>query len=294
MRVLVTGAAGLLGSAAIKHLHAAGHGVVATDQRHAAGLPVPLHQVDLADDMGVYNLFHSGGGVDAVLHLGNIPNPNQPLPRQKLLAANVGMTANVLYAAGDHGVERIVYASSIQATMDMVAWPKWFEPQGPCPFPRLPMDGNAPAAPGQNPYALSKAHGEQLLAELCRANAKLAGVALRLPGICGRTGWNPPRRPFHAGCHELIEGMALLHLDDACRLFEAALLRSPPGYRCHFPASCRAVAGIAPATLAREFLPHIPVTGDLRGPGGLADLGVLRDELGWTPLEPTPLLWPKA
>ena len=36
------------------------------------------------------------------------------------------------------------------------------------------------------------------------------------------------------------------------------------------------------------------MTGDLRGPGGLVDLGALEAELGWAPREPTPLLWPEG
>lgn len=291
MRTLVTGAAGFLGSEATRCLHAAGHEVVATDARHADGLPVPLHLVDLTDDRAVYNLL---GGVDAVLHLGNIPRADGSIPPSRLLAANVAMTANVLYAAVDRGVRRIVYASSVQATMDMPARPGGGPQPAPvCPFPHLPMTGDAPARPGQNPYALSKAHGEQLLQELCRAHPDLAGVALRLPGIAGGRLWGPPPRWFQPGSWALREGLAQLHVRDAARLFEAALTRATPGHRRHFPAACYAVAGLGPARLAAEHLAHIPVTGPLTARGGLVHLGPLEDDYGWTPQEPTPLLWPK-
>lgn len=289
MRVLITGAAGRLGSEAVRHFVDAGHHVTATDAAHANDLPVPLHLLDLRDDAGVYNLL---GGVEAVLHLGNHPNAMGSLPRQRLLTDNVSMTANVLYAAVDRGVRRIVYASSVQATMNLPARPRWWLPWAPCPFPRLPMDGEAPARTGASPYGISKAHGEHLLA-LCETHEDLAGVALRLPGIAMDSGWSPPQRPLRAGCQKLAEGLSLLHVNDACRLYEAAPLCSPAGYRCHFPSSCRAVAGIGPAEIARRFLGHVPVTGDLRGPGGLVDLSVLEAELGWVPREATPLLYPE-
>ncbi len=288
MRVLVTGAAGKLGSAAVGHLAASGHEVVATDQAHAEDLPVPLTLLDLQDELGVYNLL---GGVDAVLHLGNHPNAMSTVSRQRLLRENVAMTANVLYAAADRGVRRIVYASSVQATLNYPVRPRWCDPPATCPFPRLPMDGEAPARPGLNPYGLSKAHGEQLLRELCDAHDGLAGVALRLPSVRSERAWKPPRRPLTHGCHAFGEALGQLHLKDAVRLFEAALLRSPRGYRCHFPAACAAVAGFGPAAVAREFLSHIPVTGDLCGPGGLVDLSAIEAELGWVPREPTPLLY---
>ena len=291
MRILITGAAGNVGSAAVEHFLEAGEEVVATDALHRPG-PVPLRMVDLKDELAVYGLVE---GVDAVLHLGNHPNGNQPVSRQRLLAENVQMTANVLWAAVGVGVRRVVYASSIQATMNLPARQSWREPPVPCPFPRLPADGDLPARTGVNPYGMSKAHGEHLLRELCAATDGLSGVALRLPFV-RPLGWGPgvpprwrslgPESPF------LGEALTVLHTADACRLFEAALRRAPAGYRCYFPASCMAVAGMGPEAVAREHLPHVPVTGDLRGPGGLVDLRPLEAELGWVPREPTPLLYP--
>ena len=291
MRILVTGAAGRIGRAAVEHLAGAGHAVTATDAVFRAGLAAPLRVLDLTDGQAVHRLL-ADEGPEAVLHLGNHPNALNGLARQRILAENVAMTANVLYAATDLGLGRIVYASSIQAMMDMPAWMNWEQPPPPCPFPRLPVDGSVPVRTGTNPYAISKAHGEELLRAFCRADPGLVGVALRLPFVYGshRGRWNRPW-PFRPE-EGPREAMAALHVADACRLFEAALTRSPAGYRCHFPASCRAVAGIGPADLARKFLAHVPVEGDLRGPGGLVALGTLEAELGWTPREPTPLLWP--
>lgn len=294
MRILITGAAGNVGSAAVEHFVGAGEEVVATDALHRPGLPVPLRLADLKDEIAVYGLME---GVDAVVHLGNHPNSNRPISRQRLLTENVQMTANVFWAAVGTGVRRVVYASSIQAMMDLPATQPWGQPAPPCPFPRLPADGGLPARTGVNPYGMSKAHGEHLLRELCGATEGLAGVALRLPFVRPPDWPDPvPRhwREFRSDIRPLSEALASLHAYDACRLFEAAVRRAPPGYRCYFPASCMAVAGVGPERIARDFLPHVPVTGDVRGPGGLVDLGPLEAELGWVPREPTPLLFPPA
>src|SRR5437588_8220555 len=55
MKVLVTGAAGRLGSALCAHLVEAGHEVKATDYKHREGLKVKLVHADLRDEIAVYS-----------------------------------------------------------------------------------------------------------------------------------------------------------------------------------------------------------------------------------------------
>ena len=77
MRVLVTGAAGRLGSHTCHHLVAQGHDVVAADSQYRRDLPVPLRMVDLLDRTAAYGLVE---GCQAVVHLANHPDMGRVSP----------------------------------------------------------------------------------------------------------------------------------------------------------------------------------------------------------------------
>ena len=247
MRILVTGAAGKVGSAAVEHLLGVGEEVVATDVVHRPGLAAPLRVADLLDEPAVYGLVE---GVDAVLHLGNHPNCHVPVSRQRLLSENVRMTANVLWAAVGVGVRRVVYASSIQVLMNLPAQQPWGRAPEPCPFPRLPADGRLPTRTGVNPYAMSKAHGESLLRELCGVHEDLAGVALRLPHVRPSGWWERRGRGGRGGA-------------GAAAAAEPHALRGPRrvGDARRVPALRGRVAAVAPR------LP-VPLPGGVHGGGG--------------------------
>ena len=112
MRVLVTGAAGRLGWHTVGHLLKAGHEVVATDVEYRNDMPVKLIVADLLDRIGAYRLVD---GCDALVHLGNHPNQHAISPDQRLYSENVTMTMNIVQAALDSGIRKIVFSSSIQA-----------------------------------------------------------------------------------------------------------------------------------------------------------------------------------
>src|SRR5690349_18139171 len=97
--VLVTGADGLVGSVLAAHLRDSGHEVI------------PLSG-DARDPDAVVKAVKD---VDAVAHLAAIPNPWHESPYE-LFANNVVATFTVLWAAAEHGVRRLVIASSVNAT----------------------------------------------------------------------------------------------------------------------------------------------------------------------------------
>ncbi len=114
MKALVTGASGFIGSAVTRALVADGHEVVAllepgADVRSLAGLDVERATADLRDAAGV----RSGAiGCAAVFHVAALYRFWARDPRD-FYAVNVGGTRNVLAAARDAGVERIVYTSTV-------------------------------------------------------------------------------------------------------------------------------------------------------------------------------------
>ena len=114
MRVLVTGAAGTIGSVLCSGLVDRGYEVVGLDRMvEPEGFTGAWFTADCADPDAVDAVFRAlPGGVDAVVHLAGIPT-EASLP--DILASHVVMTGVLLDAMLTHGVSRIVYASSNHA-----------------------------------------------------------------------------------------------------------------------------------------------------------------------------------
>jgi dihydroflavonol-4-reductase len=114
-KILVTGASGLLGRALIKKLLATGNRVVATIHRNPLDdLSDPLLEkkhCDLLDVVELATLMHN---IEKVYHCAAIVSFN-PAHRKALFASNIEGTANVVNAALDAGVKKLLHVSSVAA-----------------------------------------------------------------------------------------------------------------------------------------------------------------------------------
>jgi dihydroflavonol-4-reductase len=115
VRAFVTGATGFLGSRLVSKLRARGDEVVALvrSPQRARGLDAELVEGDLSDPARLADAMY---GCDAVFHVAaryevGVP----PSQREPMFAANVTGTENVLDAAAEAGVARIVYVSTVNA-----------------------------------------------------------------------------------------------------------------------------------------------------------------------------------
>jgi dihydroflavonol-4-reductase len=114
MTTLITGATGFVGSGVLRQLLKAGHTVRAmlrprSDRRNIEGLPVEVTIGDLTDRT---SLDRAVSGCTALFHVAAdyrlwVPNPTE------IYDANVTGTRNIMLAAAEAGVERIVYTSSV-------------------------------------------------------------------------------------------------------------------------------------------------------------------------------------
>jgi len=281
LQVMLTGAAGHLGSEVCRALVAAGHTVRAADRAYRKDLPVPVTVVDLVDYRAVYPLVE---GCQAVAHMANHPNIGSRMPHQLLYAENVSMDINVFQAAVDAGVKRLMFASSVQAMSgsrsgeDGLAKPS-------C-LPYLPIDGDAPARPG-NLYALSKEAGEQQLRHYAARDPELSCTAVRFPFILGRRhlewfrreGRGRPTKPMGP----LDEAFAYLSVSDAASLVVAILERQAPGYHQLFPAAPDPYLAMPVAEIVKQFYPGVPLKVPLGQMRGLVDISAMERALGWTP-----------
>ncbi|MDP1847032.1 MAG: SDR family oxidoreductase [Solirubrobacteraceae bacterium] len=175
MRILVTGAAGFIGSNLVDGLLAAGHEVrgldnFSTGQR--SNLAHVAEEIEVVEgDLRSYErVSFAVRGCDAVFHEGAMPSVprsvQDPLTSSEI---NIGGTLNVLLAARDAGVRRVVFASSSSVYGDAPG------------FPRVETQATSPLAP----YAVSKLAAEQF----CRVAHLVYGletVCLRYFNVFGR------------------------------------------------------------------------------------------------------------
>lgn len=175
MRALVTGGGGFIGSHIAERLLADGHEVVvldnfATGRREnllALGGDVELIEGDIQS----FERCHTAvRGCDVVFHQAALPSvPRSVQDPLTSNAVNVIGTLNVLLAARDSGVQRVVYASSSSVYGANPALPKSED------LPTLPI----------SPYAVAKLAGESY----CRSFTAVYGletVALRYFNVFGR------------------------------------------------------------------------------------------------------------
>jgi nucleoside-diphosphate-sugar epimerase len=172
VKVLVTGAGGVLGRQVVSRLTADGHSVRAHDRveppQEAAAHAAEVIVGDLRDRE---HLADALSGVDAVVHAAAHPSPNGP-PEAWILANNIEATYNVLDTAGRAGVGRIVNISSLSALG--LAWSVHeLSPES------VPLTEQHPYV-GDDVYGLSKYASELITATVSRRWGS-AAVSLRFP-----------------------------------------------------------------------------------------------------------------
>jgi len=143
-RVLITGAAGIVGSVMRRELRGRFPVLRLSDIRDL-GKAEPGEELALADIQDYPAMLELMKGVDAVVHLGGSPEGRD---WDTILRLNIMGARNVFEAARQQGVKRVVFASSNHA-MGMYSYESFFTP-------------DLPARPDTY-YGISKAFAEDML-----------------------------------------------------------------------------------------------------------------------------------
>jgi len=173
-KYLITGGAGFIGSSLVRALLARGDEVRAVDNFSTGkreNLTEVLARIDFreADILDLDAMHRACDGVDFVLHQAAIPSvPKSVLDPLGSNRANVDGSVNVLVAARDAKVKRVIYAASSSAYGDTPTLPK-HEAMAPNPI---------------SPYAVAKLASEYYMASFYRCYG-LETVSLRYFNIFG-------------------------------------------------------------------------------------------------------------
>lgn len=282
MKILVTGAAGRLGSLLCADLLEAGHEVLGVDRVPAPDRSLPIDFHDLRDEFACLRL---AKGMDAVVHLGNHTRSEfETFPI--VYGENCVTNANVFNAAEAGGARCVVFASSIQA----ISGSRRIMDDGKksC-LPYLPLDSDVPPCPG-NSYGLSKVAGEELLKHYVEEVGLKAGFAIRFPALIrsmkklteyldGRT-LHRRERPFH----NPDEAFLMLWLKDASDLIRMCIESGVEGYHCYLAAADEPyLYKLSAEEIAREYLPEVPWKIPASESKGLCDTSRITREIGWRP-----------
>lgn len=176
MRVLLTGGTGYIGSHTAVCLIESGHVPVLYDNLSNSKPEV----VDAIETItGVRPIFIKGDirdknalitamrehAIEAVIHFAGLKAVGESCEKPLLYYDNnIGGTVALLQAMQECGVKRLIFSSSSTV---------YGTPQS------LPLTEDMPTGEPTNPYGRTKLHIEQILGDLCRADAGFAAVCLR-------------------------------------------------------------------------------------------------------------------
>jgi nucleoside-diphosphate-sugar epimerase len=179
-----------LGQFVIRELLAHGYQLLSLDRAAPREKLCTSWLVDLRQAGDLFEALRDAYGV---IHLGAYQAPNLA-PDAETLSNNVSATYNVLRAAADMDVKKIVVASSTAAFGFIYAAKLWAPDY-------LPVDEDHPSKP-QDSYGLSKVLGEQIADSMVSVRKDITVSSLRFPGVnfdlsyeSFRDRWrNPPAR----------------------------------------------------------------------------------------------------
>ncbi|MDQ2849035.1 MAG: NAD(P)-dependent oxidoreductase [Actinomycetota bacterium] len=263
----MSGAAGKVGSAVVSMLRADGAQVVAVDRATTGDWGRRVDLLDYQATMG------SMTGADAVVHLAAYPSPQNVTPSW-LVENNVMATFNVLEAASELGIKRVVLASS--GSIYGYAWsPTMLEPN------YLPVDEDT-RLDFVDPYALTKDLGERIGQMYARRGMSV--VALRLHWVLSEEELHQ-RKDTGDGEDGARNLWGYVELSDAARAFSLAVAADLPD-RGFFPlviAAADTMSSTPTDTLLQRWFPTVERRREFRGTCSVFDSSRARELIAWAP-----------
>jgi len=225
-------------------------------------------------------------GVDAVIHLANIPAPGLQTP-SVTFNTNMAMNFNIFYAAVNNGLSRVVWASS-ETTLGLFFGVTRQQ------FPSMEVDGRppryAPVDEDHYPfptvtYALSKVASETIAGQISEWSG-VPFVALRFSNIMYPEDYqefpsywsNPHLRKWNLWGYVDVRDAAT-----ACRQALTAPSEAVAGSPGLIIAAADTVMNRPSAGLMTEVFPGVPLTRDIGEYETLLAINRARETIGYEP-----------
>jgi nucleoside-diphosphate-sugar epimerase len=269
-RVLVTGAAGEIGTATTAYLTR--HGIAVTALSLAGPFPPEADRVIVGDATSPADVASALDDVDAIVHLAAIPHPTLGTP-YNVYRTNVTATFNVLAEAGNRGVRRAVIASSINA----IGVPMNRHDVMPAYFPideEIPVDL-------EDAYSLSK-FSDEITSTMAWRRWGIDVVAFRFPLVKERPVLLEAAERFSADPMRAVrEGWGYLDTRDAAHAIYLALTMPVSGAHVIGVSAQDTLLDRPTAELLAEFAPGVPLRRPIAEFGSAIDTTRASDLLGF-------------
>jgi nucleoside-diphosphate-sugar epimerase len=276
-KICLTGAAGKAGRVATQVLLDQGYEVLATDiVPHPPTLPAANSRPGFTYTRG--DLTHYGdavellAGVEAVVHLANIPAPRL-FPPAHTFNTNATMNSNVFLAAIQNKLEKVVWASSETTLgLDFEKDPPWYAPMDEDHYPRPTTT-----------YSLSKVVGETEATHLAQWSG-IPFVALRLSNVLYPEDYVEQFPKAWADPH-LRKWNLWSYIDarDAGQAMWRALEADVSGARSYIIANADTVMTTPSADLMAQVWPGVKLTREVGEFETLMTIDKAHRELGYEP-----------
>ena len=275
MKILITGAAGLIGKEVTKGLVAAGHDVLATDL--VKDDLSPAQKFVLGDLVSADFISQLDFHCDAIVHLGSIPRPGIESD-EKVLHNNVMGTYHVFANAVENNVPLVIYASSL--SIYGFAWSTGTSPE------YVPVDEKHPLYHFES-YALSKEVNERS-ADMWANRSETAFVGLRIPHTHTNSVFAEMAQKMREGDKATLEQgakifWAYLDLRDAVQGVLTVIEKGAKGSKTYNFAAPDTYAPRPTRELMAEFHPTSKIASSLSGYDSIIDCSEWHADFGYEP-----------
>jgi nucleoside-diphosphate-sugar epimerase len=275
MKILLTGASGLIGKEVAKGLVLAGFEVLATDLVKDDLSPAQSFVVgDLVSSDFISQLDFS---CDAIVHLGSIPRPGIASD-ETVLHNNVIGTYHIFASAAENKVPLVIYASSL--SIYGIAWSTGTSPD------YVPVDEKHPLRHFES-YALSKEVNERS-ADMWANRSETAFVGLRFPHTHTHLVFTELAQQMREGDKAILEQgakifWAYLDLRDAVQGILTVLEKGGQGSETYNFAAPDTYAHRPTREMMAEFHPTSEVVSPLSGYDSIIDCSEWLSTYGYEP-----------
>lgn len=266
--VLVTGAAGLLGSYVSRAFMDAGYKVRSVDiaQRDDHNLIVAdLTQLNVALDLI--------NDVDHVVHIASLPRP-VGYAAEDVYNTNMSLMFNVVEAMERNKINSLIYASSFST----IGLPFANKPPAPDYFP-IDSDHDTRAL---DVYALTKLLGENII-DYWVARTGGNAVSIRMPWVQNPEIFSRDVLPRRGTEDAKLDLWAYIDGRDAARAFVLSAKANLLGHKRFFISARDTYSEIESAKLITEYYPDVPVNKDIHGFSSLLSNEEAKELIGFEP-----------